>query len=270
MSCIPTPVEQAKIAQLKSTLEEHLKATPSNNAKVRAELQKIVADPDFLFKYLRGRKLNVTRAFETILKYAEVKCITFPEYFPAQVPDYVRHCIESKILNLITKKDKLGRTYVVVDTTKFDDSIVTVIEATNALRYIFEALMNYPDFLDNGVVIMENAGGIKMSHGKGAPTVAGFYTNFWVRYEKFSKAFPGKLKELIYFNAPFYGKGLFAVGKPLFKIKAADRVFVSSGLTELHKRVPLDVIPKCYGGTLPDEVAYMPTEKLLAMTLKNR
>ncbi|ODM94800.1 Retinaldehyde-binding protein 1 [Orchesella cincta] len=256
--CTQEADEQTKIIQLKTAVEEHSKENKSIDPKIQAELKRIASNPDLLFKYLRGRKLNVTRALDTIVKYAEVKFISYPQYFPNQVPDYVRFAIENKLVNLLSKKDELGRTYIYVDTTKYDDSVLTIEEVGNVARYLVETLMNSPEFLDNGIVMLEDSSGVKFKYGKQAPTCGEFYSNFW-------KAFPVRVKGLIHFNAPIYGKALFLIAKPFIKSRAIEKVYISSGFTELHKRVSLDILPQFLGGKLPNEVAFVPIEQLLTM-----
>ncbi|CAL8097777.1 unnamed protein product [Orchesella dallaii] len=254
----PTAEEHKKLQQLKTALQEHLLTNRSTNPKIRDELKKIAVNPDFLFKYLRGRKLNVNRALENILYYAEVKWVIYPEYFSPQVPDYVRYAIECKLLSMLSKKDELGRTYIYVDSTKYDDSQISAEKCANGFRYIVENLMDSPDFLDNGLIVLLSGKGIQMKHCKNASNEAKFYMKFW-------RGFPGKLKAFIYFDAPFVARALSSIVKPLITSKVVDRAYTSSGMGDLHKRVSLDILPASLGGKLGEEEAILPTDKLMAL-----
>jgi len=85
---------------------------------VRQALATYHNDEQFLLKYVRGRKLNLKKAFASLISFAEVKYVKYPEAFPAKVPDYLLYSFQCEVVTVLKQLDNLHRTIILCSACK--------------------------------------------------------------------------------------------------------------------------------------------------------
>ncbi|ODN00165.1 Retinaldehyde-binding protein 1 [Orchesella cincta] len=248
---VPSNEEFARINELKTALKVHLVNCSSLSEPVRRALNEHASDETLLLRFIRGRKLDVDKAFDSIVRYAEIRWDIYPEVFPDEIPHSVRTIYDKRILSVFNEKDALGRTIVVFAAENWDASEISLEEIICAGRYLVDALIETSDFLTKGGILLCDCKGGSLSHAKQytIPNILKFVNVFW-------KAYPIQIKGLYYVNAPFFVKPVFGVVKPFLPSKLKERVLITSGVTELHERVSPEILPaESFGGKLSIEEA---------------
>ncbi|CAL8126768.1 unnamed protein product [Orchesella dallaii] len=245
---VPSNEEMARINELKTAIKVHIVNRSSLSDNVRRALDEDASDETLLLRFIRGRKLEVDKALDSVVRYEEIRCDIYPEVFPSDIPDYVRYIFDNRILSVLSNKDDLGRTIILFSAVNWDVSVVGLEEVICAGRYLVDALMETEEFLTKGGILLGDCKEGSLSHAKQytISAIVKFVNVFW-------KAYPIQVKGLYYVNAPFFVKPVFGIVKPFLPSKLKERMLITSGVTELHERVSPDILPETFEGKLSIE-----------------
>jgi len=119
--------------------------------------------------------------------------------------------------------------------------------------YLGDMLMCNPGFLKNGLVLIVDCKGVTLSNLRQftLPALIKFLSLFW-------QAYPVLIKGLYVVNASIFAKPIALFLKPFLPSKLKDRFILTSGVTDIHKRISPDILPQRVGGKLPDEEVQSP------------
>jgi len=243
----PTKEEEVKVGELQVLIKEHLLTTTGKEA-VRQALENYHNDEQLLLKYVRGRKLNLKKAFASLICFAEVKHVKYPELFPAKVPDFVLYAFQCEVVTVLKQLDELRRTIVLCSASKWDESRITLEDFICVGTYLADMLMCNPGFLKNGLVLIIDCKGVTLSNLRQftLPALIKFLSLFW-------QAYPIMIKGLYVVNASIFAKPIALFLKPFLPSKLKDRFILTSGVSDIHKRISPDILPQRVGGNLLDE-----------------
>ncbi|ODM89583.1 Retinaldehyde-binding protein 1 [Orchesella cincta] len=215
-------------------------------------------DEALLKRYLIGRKYRPQHAFDTLLSYAEVRFVKYPEMFPAVLPPKELLLRDNQpVFGILKGRDSQGRIVGYFRSGAWDPSKCTLEELAIIVIPIMEKALLNKDCLNNGIVFVHESGGMGFSHAKHYTfsAIIRFLNIYW-------HSFPLKVKGLYLVNVPTIFTYIYTMIKPFFPKKLQDRVIffstTSRKFKELHQRLSPDILPTFLGGTLDPREANDP------------
>jgi len=223
----------------------------SNKASdsVRRYLEEASENEDLLLRFLRGRKYRSQHAWDTLKRYAEVRFDLYPEVFPEAFPEVLCNLKENPILGVLKSRDSLGRRILFTDATKWNPDQYPMEVFTIAFVQLAEGLLLDEDGLNNGFVYIQQCSGVgmKLVREYSLRAIRRLVNVFWY-------AFPLKIKVIYYVNVPTILSCAFEIARPFLTKKIKERLHIVGPGKDpqqvYDETIPLDILPKCLGGTL--------------------
>ncbi|ODM86898.1 Retinaldehyde-binding protein 1 [Orchesella cincta] len=242
--------ERDGLKELKSSITEFLRSGESSLA-VREFISSVSENDLKLVTYLKGRKYSPNHAWETLLRYAEVRFNEYPEVFSEALPDGFLPLFKTGVMGFLKTRDDLGRRIVYFNGGKWEPSEISLEQMTSAATHFIDRLMLDEDVINNGVIIVQNCTGMGMKHFK-AYSLRGMLQQINI----FCYAYPVKVKACYYLNVPFYALYLHKLVKPFLSKKLKERFIVSTTDRQfevLHENISPKLLPKLLGGVCDND-----------------
>ncbi|XP_065292349.1 alpha-tocopherol transfer protein-like [Dermacentor albipictus] len=212
--------------------ERHLHYTPAD---------------DLLLKFLRARKFNADRTFNSLKNFFKVRRENpgmLDDLRPSHIP-FDSACRKHGLVTLSRKTDPNGRAAVLFRFGAWNTDICSLNDyfrvcVVHALHIVIQE-----PFQVKGVVVVLDLKGLGPYH-------FAHYTPSNMRkfFTLVQDCFPLRIKGVYIINSPLIFQFFFAVAKRLMKAKLLQRTcFIENDLDKLKSLVPDDVIPEELGGT---------------------
>lgn len=232
-----------------------LNETPESKRTGISQLRQLISKDEslccptedaFLIKFLRCRKYDVDRAFQTIKNYFQARKEK-PEWFDGInlcSVSFDACCRERRIVTLSNRRDPGGRFVYEVNVGDWNTGICSLTEALRLHILCFEHIILQDEGQIMGVIIVLNYEGVGIHHLlEFTPSV--------VRKAIYmlQDCFPVRIKGFYVTNTPAIFKILFSISKPFLKTKLLERFRFFDNFEKMRGLVPDDIIPEAHGGT---------------------
>ncbi|ODM88951.1 Retinaldehyde-binding protein 1 [Orchesella cincta] len=222
--------------------------------EVREYIASVFEDDSILLIYLKGRKYRVNHAWETLKRKAEILCNDYPEYFPETLPKAGFPLINNHVYGILKARDKLGRRIVCFNSGKWDPKETSLDELVGVGTYLVDLMLTDEDFLNSGMVFIQNHEDIGMKH------VKEYSLHKMLRLlDIYCYAYPIQIKGIYHLNVPFYARYVYKIIRPFLPKKIKERIIISSNdqkFDVLHEQLSPQILPKFLGGHLENEEAF--------------
>ncbi|CAL8116929.1 unnamed protein product [Orchesella dallaii] len=243
-----TEAEVTRLMEMREYYEE-FSDKQKGSCEVREFLANAFKDDALLLRYLIGRKYRPKHAWETIRSYAEVRFDKYPEMFPATLPpkDFLFRDNEP-IFGILKGRDSKGRRIVYFKLNGWDMKKFSLDELIMLTVPIVEKALWDDDCLKNGLVFVHDCSGASFTHARHytMSIMLRVINIYWF-------SFPLMFKGAYYVKIPSFLTYIYAMMKPFLPKKLKERILIltpNQGLTDLHERLPPNILPKFLGGNL--------------------
>ena len=207
-------------------------------------------DHEVLLNFLRARKGNVDRAFDSLKAYFKLKK-TQPQWFLTEDEMEASHCEQVRqwrkcVVSILSEKDELGRTMVALFPMKHAALGASFDVAMSATVQICEELSKDSSVHENGVVVIEDLDGLTM---RGAGTIQKEQRRLF--FHLLQDCLPLRVAGVHAVRGPWYTHLIFNLFKPFLSKKMRARYFVYRNIEALTKNFEKDLLPKQLGGLNP-------------------
>ncbi|KAM7313830.1 putative phosphatidylinositol transfer protein SEC14 [Ixodes scapularis] len=203
-------------------------------------------DDEFLLRFLRVRKYNVDTAQKKVKEYYKTRK-NFPCVFKNFVPSNVKLDVRNMMM-VFPQPDIHGRPVVLLKAGAWNPQTTSYGEALQGLTLIMEHLIADPVVQTKGVTCIHDFGGFTADK-----VLSINFGLLKMSLRLFLDCVPARIKATHIVNESYTFDMAYAMVRPFISKKMADRLHVHGANTEgLHKEVPVDSLPKEYGGVGPD------------------
>ncbi|RVE51042.1 hypothetical protein evm_004333 [Chilo suppressalis] len=230
------------------------------------DIRNVRQDESFLLRFLRHKKYSIPMAQQTLLKYLNLRQY-YPEIFHPRLDcedERVQNMIQIGYVVVSPVRDSKGRRVIVYDMSKYNPSKMTCWDICRVHCTIYESLLEDPIDQICGFTHVGSGGGVTGAH------VTAWNPTDFARLMKWGEqSLPMRHQEFHLINIPVAVKYVIDFAKSKVTPKMADRVYVHSNQSQLHKCLDPSCLPTVHGGKIPmhDMVAY--TRQLLFDQRKN-
>lgn len=203
-------------------------------------------DNEFLLRFLRVRKYNVDIALKKIKEYYKIRkeC---PSAFDDFVPSTTKLAARSMMM-VLPQRDIHGRPVLLLKAGAWNPQILSHSESLRAFALVAEHLAADPVAQTIGMTCVQDYDGFT------ADKI--IYMNFGL-LKRFIKLLmdcvPVRIKAIHIVKESYAFDLAYAVIRPFISKKMADRIhFHGQNVEGLHEDMPIDMLPKEYGGVGPD------------------
>ncbi|CAH0389377.1 unnamed protein product [Bemisia tabaci] len=239
-TCKRAKIELGEDSQLLSRNIIALRDRILEHPELRARI-----DDVFLSAFLRTKKHNVEKSFESVKKFYNIQR-TYPVHFDFFLPSEKCYLLKKPLLVVCPQSDYLGRKVVLgfprhinVDKFKIEDVFQY---ATTLLRL----LMEDPQLQVVGLVLVLDLAGFTLLQQARiiTPTVA------WLIVNIIQECIPFRLREIHIINQAFHFSALFAMFSPFLKEKLRKKIRLhGKNYASLHAEVSPKILPPEFGGS---------------------
>lgn len=247
-------------ATLRKVAETELCESSKNRKKALRELRDWLksqshisncrSDNNFLLRFLRMRKFEVTDTIKVLDKYLKMRTQN-PGWFATldiREPK-LNQLISDGYCFVLPQRDAKGRKVVYSKASAMDASLFTASDVMRAHLLTFEALLEDEDVQVNGVTYVFDERDVNWSH-----------ISVWTPSEV-SKAFscceralPIRHREIHFVHLPWTMSLVFQFAKSLLSQKLRDRFRTHANFDKLAEVVPASILPAEAGGQVPMSV----------------
>ncbi|BES89584.1 CRAL_TRIO_N [Nesidiocoris tenuis] len=241
---------------LRLAAEKELNEEPDKmKANIKA-LKQLIEDEEglkaraedlFLAAFLRGKKHDVTKAFQCLKNFYDFKS-RYSEMYKFILPTTHPKVFAQNHMGNIAPLDRKGRKIFFIVPARFNIDEIPMIETFKMGTSIFELMLHDLTLQVSGTIIIFDMANLSliMQARMATPTLA------WHLCMLVQDKIPMRVKAIHIVNQPFYFSACFAVFKPFLKKKIRKRVFMhGTDLESLHKHIDPENLPVEYGGSRP-------------------
>lgn len=260
--------------ELAEIARQELGETPEVKQQAVKQLRELLSDEPllnyptdeaFLVKFLRARKYNVERAFDSIKKYFTYRREN-PEIFEGLTPDCIPFdvaCRQHQLFTVSRKKDPEGRVVFLVNAGMWTTSVCSMNDFFKVDVVHLEHLLLDEEAQIKGFVAVFNLKGLGVYH-------LAQYTPSVIRklIQLAQDCFPMRIKAIYIINNPSAFDVLFSIVKLFMKAKLLQRThLLGYDVDKMRELLPDDLIPEEEGGSL-ERYDYDEIERELQRTTK--
>lgn len=206
-------------------------------------------DDDFLLIFLRPCHFYPESALKMMRRIAEFKENHHKLLHNLMPEDEKRAFTEHNVVNVLANRDQKGRRVLLVNCGALWDPKQVSSEQLFRLFYLIHLIAQLePATQINGAVVVMDFDGLSLKQVKAlSPSFSKLLLTF------IQEALPLRLKEVHIIKQPFIFKMVWALFTPFIKEKLNKRMFFHGGdMKKFHQYISPDVLPKNYGGSLPE------------------
>lgn len=204
-------------------------------------------DEAFLVKFLRARKYDMERTFDTVKKYFKYRR-DMPEIFGGLTPDSIPFdtvCAKHRVFTASCKKDPQGRIVIMLNCGAWAADVCSINDLFRVGAVILEHLLLDEEAQIKGVVVVFNMKGLSLHH-------IAHYTPSVTRklVQLGQECCVMRIKAIYMINNPAAFDVLFSIAKIFMKAKMIQRTqLLGYDVEKMRKLLPHDLIPEKDGGT---------------------
>ncbi|CAN7938406.1 unnamed protein product, partial [Ixodes hexagonus] len=203
-------------------------------------------DDEFLLRFLRVRKYNVNTAFKKVKEYYRTRkeC---PSVFENLVPSSSKLAARN-IMMVFSQRDIHGRPVLLLRAAAWNPLLVSLADAIRSFVLIMEHITADPVAQTIGISCIEDFDGLTVD--KLVSLDFGLLKRF---LRHFLDCMPVRVKALHIVRESYASDMAYAVIRHFISKKITDRIrFHGWNFEGLHQDIPVDMLPKEYGGLGPD------------------
>lgn len=241
-------------AELQRIAYEELGETDQGRVEALARLNQLLdEDPElnarrdnvFLLRYIRVRKYNIEAALATLKRYYKIRA-AYPSIYDNFLPSNVKPA-SRRVFMVLPNPDVHGRRVVLIRSDAWIPSLATHCEAQQALHLALEFLATDPSSQTVGISVLADYAGASLS--KLLSVDIGLLKH---GTEFMLKCMPFRVKAIHVIRQSFVYDIVMSVVRHLFSKKLIERMHLhGTNFEELHKELPVDILPEEYGGSGP-------------------
>ncbi|XP_071521723.1 alpha-tocopherol transfer protein-like [Panulirus ornatus] len=225
-------------------------------------ISKCRLDSNFLLRFLRMKKFRIRESQDQLEKYLRMR-MDHPHWFTGlDVRDpALEDLIDTGYFFALPERDDSGRRVFFSVAGKMDPSRFTTAEQMRSMQVGFESLLEDEENQVRGFTYIFDEKNVGLS-----------LITLWTpsdvakAFQCCEKTIPMRHKEIHIVNLPTALLAIFEFAKTLLSEKIKNRFQVHSDEAKLRKSVPLRILPREYGGTIPmAEMIQMYKKELLAV-----
>ncbi|GIY49986.1 alpha-tocopherol transfer protein-like [Caerostris extrusa] len=238
--------------------EDELRETPEKKAEALKEIKILIQeepgfgplqDDEFLVRFLRAKKYDVDRAFNTLKNYYSFKS-RYSGIVTDLTPQDLKFVFEMNKVFVPTKRARNGEGIIIVKAGAFD------MEACTLEQHVAAGFIGVEVGLQTEAT--QVCGGIMVIDMKGMTwrkLMVYFNPTFITTIVRcIQDVMPSRVSGIHVVNEPVYFGSVFKLVKPIITKKLRSRLhFHSSDLKSLQEHLPPETLPKELGGYLGEE-----------------
>lgn len=205
-------------------------------------------DDAFLVKFLRARKYNLERTFDTVKKYFMYRR-DMPEVFGGLTPDSIPFdsaCRKHRVFTASRKKDAQGRLVIMFSTGDWTPDVCSVTDLFRIVAVHLEHLLLNEEAQITGVVVVFNLKGLSFYH------LTQFTPSILRKVVQLGQeCCVMRIKAIYVINHPAAFDIMFSVMKVFMNAKMIQRTqLLGYDVKKMRELIPHDLIPEDDGGSL--------------------
>ncbi|CAL1275145.1 unnamed protein product [Larinioides sclopetarius] len=205
-------------------------------------------DDEFLLRFLRCRKFDSKKAFKMLREHYRFRKMN-PGIFmsPTAIEEALRRCI----FNFLPHRDHKGRVVFLIRFDRWDADKIPYFDFVAAGNLVAEyASINNSLTQIHGYLGIWDYAGFNFKHFRQICSPQ----NGLMLANLMQDRFPGRFKLAYCINCHPLVKTAWNLLRPFMKEKFRHRIQIVSSMEELHEYFDPSILPKEYGGTLPNSL----------------
>jgi len=254
-SLTETEIETARI-ELHETEETKIQ-------KLQELIDKLARDKDvnyrtdtpFLLRYLRVRKYDSARAYQSIKD-----SYTFKNKFPENlyIPPNIQKLLDLNIVRYLPYTDEYGRVIFYVALENWNIQATSASDVIHITHKVCNIVSMNPKTQVNGCICILNGKSLSFQHVTSVWRSVGAYGFIFILLSMY----PWRSKHFIVVNTGSLTRLFYKIVRPFVSKKHADRVsLLGTDMKDLHKYANPALLPKKLGGSIDNQ--YSVTQNVL-------
>ncbi|KAF8778643.1 Retinaldehyde-binding protein 1 like protein [Argiope bruennichi] len=210
---------------------------------ISAESKTYCTDDDFLIMFLRVRKYNVKRAFQTLKNYSSVRRAQ-KNHFESIEFEKVKKMLDSGVVGLLPNRDREGRAIMFFDASKFSSATCSYDDVMPAVHAITHFALSFPATQVNGICFLSNSS---------IPSLEVFqlFCMFAKTLGPTVNDLPARIKRIDCVNVNIVFRLAFSILQTLLPTKILRRAHLHGDQKDaLIKVFPPEILPEEFGGKI--------------------
>ncbi|GIY21460.1 alpha-tocopherol transfer protein-like [Caerostris darwini] len=248
MNFVPDSVLRKCEIELNETQENKLKGLEELKKMLTMEklTNGIVYKDDYLTRYLRHSKYNVTRAFERLRK-GHIYRKKYSNLFKSLPDIWFSSKTSTKLMRVLPKRCQDGCTIIVFRYVLLLPDEMALTEIKRMFVITFDQLLRDPMTQINGLKVIQDFRDAPLKLLRNCTP----HNMYWFKHSGLD-CFPGRFKEIHVLNESIVFKAAWVLLNRFLSEKIRKRIFFHSDPEELLDYFPRSVLPPEYGGCLED------------------
>ncbi|XP_063598765.1 alpha-tocopherol transfer protein-like [Penaeus indicus] len=204
-------------------------------------------DGNFLLRFLRMKKFRIREAQELLEKYLHMRTENTHWFHGLDIKDpMIEDLIDRGYFFALPERDDSGRRVFFSVAGRMDPTKHTTSDQMKSMQIAFESLLEDEENQVRGFTYIFDEKDVGLS-----------IITLWSpadvtkAFQCCEKTIPMRHKEIHFVNLPTALFAIFEFAKTLLSEKIKNRFQIHSDESKLRKKVPLRILPKEYGGTVP-------------------
>ncbi|XP_062549655.1 clavesin-1-like [Armigeres subalbatus] len=228
-------LRQQMLAQLRDWIAKH------------PHIRKVRTDAIFLLKFLRAKKYNFINASQLLERYLAIKVLHSDWFGKLDVDDpELSALVDTGYLFPLPERDGKGRTLLFSVASGIDPTRFTARHASRLHMMTAELCAESNEFLCGGFILVYDFSNITMAH----LNVVSF-SDIRLLSKAANNSLAVRAQEVHFVNTPSAGLAIANFALQLANEKLRSRIFCHKNWEELYKQVDKNLLPKEYGGKVP-------------------
>lgn len=214
---------------------------------VEQSILKSREDDGFLLEFLRARRFDYDNAFCLLCDYYRLVLVS-PELYPTM--DRLAQLFECNVLSRTSGRSNQDEAVILLRLGLWNLQQFTFDDILSACILALESTVDGDDITQiNGIIMVIDLDGFGWGHlRKFGPAMARKFIH------TLENCLPIRLKAVLLINESTFASLLFAIMKPFMseEFHSKIRFLGSSWKTILHRQIRPEILPREFGGTLPE------------------
>jgi len=204
-------------------------------------------DANFLLRFLRHKKFNVTLAKETLVQYLTMRQEHSKWFHNLSLSDpIVEDLINRGVVFALPQRDRNGRRVIFTIGGNIDPNRHKTEDVMRAIMVCLESLLEDEENQVLGFSYILDESGVSLSHISKLWRPSDL--KLWSITEK---GLPIRHRSMEFLRLPMLVGAVVNLAKSLMSHKLQKRIVVYKDGQEFKKNVDMDILPKEYGGVTP-------------------
>ncbi|EAT40269.1 AAEL007999-PA [Aedes aegypti] len=249
------------LAEMETQFQQHAKTYLREEPELRRQMlvqlrdwiakhphiRKVRTDALFLLKFLRAKKYNFINATKLLERYLATKVLHRDWFGRLDIEDpELGALVDTGYLFPLPERDSKGRTLLFSVASGIDPARFTGRHACRLHMMTAELCAESNEFLCGGFILVYDFSNITLAH----LNVVSF-NDIRLLSKAANNSLAVRAQEVHFVNTPSAGLTIANFALQLTNEKLRNRIFCHKNWDELYKKVDKDLLPKEYGGKIP-------------------